>query len=107
MEQEQENKQTQVCKRCGRELPIDNFIVANFGRMTTCKECVSKKREESKQKNKEIKDYEEEIKKAKRTRLADFTPRDLMEELSRRGYIGKLSFPQTVYKEVDISKLND
>lgn len=62
---------------------------------------MAKKSVEGKRKKKEVRDLEAEIASAKKMRIEDFTPRELMEELSRRGYTGKLKFVQV--KEIDIS----
>lgn len=43
----------------------------------------------------------ENILRAKKMRLSEFTPRELMEELVRRGYKGKLSY--TEVHEIDLS----
>lgn len=42
------NNQTKICKSCGRELPLSEFILV-YGKnhTNTCKECASKKREQT------------------------------------------------------------
>ncbi len=48
-------------------------------------------------------DLEQEIANAKKMRLSDFTPRDLMEELARRGIDGEMKIPETTYKVVKLA----
>lgn len=95
--------ETKVCKCCGRELPIDDFSVTKLGRRNTCNECVGKKAAEVKKRKKDGLTFEEELERAKRLRLQDFTPRELMAELKRCGYDGKLTFTQVI--EIDIAKI--
>ena len=93
--------ETRICKRCGRELPIENFKVSRWGgRVEVCTECANQKRIDNKVK----KQQEAELQKAKaesaamnrRQILEQFKPRELMEELSRRSYKGKLTFTQVI-----------
>ena len=95
-------EETKKCKCCGRELPISEFHKTGFGLTNTCKECVIKKQSEGRSKKKKERNFEQEIANAKKMRLADFTPRELMEELASRGIEGKMFIPQTTYKEVDL-----
>ena len=95
--------ETKKCKCCGRELPLSEFHKTGFGVTNTCKECVVKKQKEGRAAKKKERDFEQEIANAKKMRLADFTPRDLMEELARRGIEGKMFIPETTYKEVDLA----
>lgn len=45
-------KQTKVCKRCGKELPIQNFsILKNFIRATICRKCEYDREKERTKKN--------------------------------------------------------
>lgn len=97
--------ETKVCKCCGRELPIEKFRVTAMGRRNTCDECVQKKIVESKQKKKEEHQAIEEAKNARLLRLNDFTPRELMQELRRRGYIGKLYY--TITQTIDLENLGE
>lgn len=94
--------ETKKCKCCGRELPLSEFNMSGGGVLNTCKECMKKKQCADRKKRKEERDFEQEIADAKMMRLADFTPRDLMEELARRGIEGKMFIPETTYKEVDL-----
>ena len=96
--------ETKICKCCGRELPIDDFRVTKLGRRNTCNECVSKKAADAKKRIKSGLTFEEELERAKTLRLQDFTPRELMTELHRRGYSGKLTF--TITNAVDLDSLD-
>ena len=78
--------ETRTCKRCGQEKPIDQFRKNRLGFTNVCLECARSKRQQT-MANKE---QEERV-----LTLADFTPRELMEELNRRGFKGKLTFTET------------
>ena len=79
-----ENTQTKTCPRCGRTLPIENFYKNKDGKpYSYCKECVKV------------------LNAARKITLPDsenplsaYTPRQLMQELKRRGYTGKLYIQQ-------------
>ena len=97
---------TKVCRDCGRELPVEKFKKNRYGeRVSVCTESATRKMRE----NKEKKRIEETIKVKEKARadaevrnaLSGFTPRQLMEELSRRGYKGKLTY--TRIEEIDIT----
>lgn len=88
-------KQTQVCKCCGKELPLEMFRVSKLGRFQTCKDCVSKNHKKSIAAKKFSEQAMEEADKARRMRLADFTPRELMAELKRRGYKFTMEYIET------------
>ena len=97
--------ETKTCKRCGRELPIENYQTARYGLMGVCKECVaaakrttSIDRRDNMQRTCNLK-----VEEARTLRLSQFTPRELMAELYRRGYRGQLEFTHT--DTIDISKL--
>lgn len=78
--------ETKICKKCGRELPIENYHIDNRmagGYKSICKDCNSayrKERNDAKKADKES------------TPLSKFTPRELIEELRKRGYKGKLQY---------------
>ena len=98
----EEKQELRICKECGRELPINAFTTGRGKngkefRRSVCAECCSKKQKEGHQKKKD-----EAVAKAKSMRLKDFTARELMEELSRRGYKGKLKFVEV--HEIDIER---
>ena len=95
--------ETKVCKCCGRELPIEDFYKNGFGVTSVCKECHTKRAKEGKQERKRLKQQAVDAINARHLRLSDFTPRELMEELKRRGYDGKITY--TRVEEIDLSKL--
>lgn len=97
--------ETKVCKECGKELPIDMFRVTHLGRRNTCNDCVTKKIVKTKECKKQAKENLQQVQDARTLRLSDFTPRELMQELYRRGYEGVLEF--TIKKHIDISKLDE
>ena len=79
-----ENTQTKTCPRCGRTLPIENFYKRSNGQIFTyCKECV-----------KVINSARRITPPDSENPLSAFTPRQLMCELKRRGYTGKLYIQQ-------------
>lgn len=84
--------ETRICECCGRELPVSEFINRTFGASKICKKCNAAKIREAKTKRKQTKSLETELLNARNLRLQDFTPRELMEELARRGYTGKLEY---------------
>ena len=90
---------TKVCPQCHRELPVTKFYASRSsadGLQSWCKEC-------QKERSKDI------YSRAKAERpiptgeggLSKFTPRQLMEELRRRGYTGTLRYVQ----EIDIARI--
>ena len=83
---EKNEPQTQVCKCCGRELPIEMFGASSLGVHKTCKECTKKHQSQGHKKRIAIEQAKAEAEKARSLRLKDFTPRELMAELKRRGY---------------------
>lgn len=89
------------CECCGRELTIDHFAKKTLGLSKICRECHGKKIKEARQKKHDAEDAEQRVLNARNLRLKDFTPRELMEELARRGYAGKLTFTQV--HEIDIT----
>ena len=79
-----ENTQTKTCPKCGRTLPIENFYKRSNGQIFTyCKECV-----------KVINSARKITPPDSENPLSAFTPRQLMQELKRRGYTGKLYIQQ-------------
>jgi len=94
---------TKVCKICGRELPEDEFVKNAWGVTSVCKECHSQKIKEGVENRKKLKQQAVDAVNARSLRLQDFTPRELMEELKRRGYDGKITFTRT--ETIDLSNL--
>ena len=79
-----ENTQTKTCPRCGRTLTADNFYRRGDGSLYTyCKECV-------KANNMKYRNTPPDSENP----LSAYTPRQLMQELKRRGYTGKLYIQQ-------------
>lgn len=98
MENSNEKK---VCAKCGRELSIDKFRRTKWGTCSSiCEECISEKRRENKDARKAA--ALDELNKARNTRLSDFTPRELMEELRRRGSRGTLEVTVTRTEKVEV-----
>lgn len=97
------NAATQVCKCCGRELPIEQFSRGGFGLRKTCKECIGKKRKERKKNAEEIAELRRQLEEARRLRLSEFKPRELMIALKELGYEGTLTYIQK--HEIDITKI--
>ena len=86
-----ENTQTKTCPKCGRTLPIENFYKRSNGQIFTyCKECV-----------KVINSARRITPPDSENPLSAYTPRQLMQELKRRGYTGKLYIQQVA----DLDKL--
>jgi hypothetical protein len=95
--------ETKVCKCCGRELPIESFFLNRFGRTAVCKDCANKHRQDAKLGRREVDELKERLESAKALKLSDFTPRELMAELKRRGYEGKITY--TRIETIDLSTL--
>lgn len=93
--------QMKVCRECGHELPIEFFKTSRWGtRASVCTNCACKKaqatREAKRTKNDRVSELERELERIKTMRLQDYSPRDLMNELARRGYKGELTFVQKI-----------
>lgn len=97
--------ETRKCSCCGRELPLDNFIRRQYGMSKICRECNGKRIKAAKDEKARVANLENAVEEAKKMRIQDFSPRELMVELARRGYKGKLYFTYTEVKESDITKL--
>lgn len=87
-------EETRICKVCGKELPIEKFSKNPFGYVSVCKDCAATRKRETYRKKKSAENLEKELVDAKAMRLQDFTPLELMDELARRGYRGKLQYVQ-------------
>ena len=97
--------ETKVCKCCGRELHISNFKNGRWGVVSVCNECDKQHRAENKQSriNRAKQKIEDVRAENRQLCLNDFTARELMEELYRRGYRGKLEYTET--HTIDLSAL--
>ena len=94
------------CRCCGRELPLNNFKKTRYGGyVSVCTECATNKLRENKQKRIDEQKQKVEDMRAETRQLclADFTPRELMAELKRRGYEGKITYIET--HTIDLSTL--
>ena len=92
-----------VCKCCGRELPLTRFHATKIGVMKTCKDCVKKHQIEGHAKKKMADLKDEEVAKARKARLSEFTPRELMERLKELGYKFTMTYTEVHY--IDSEKL--
>lgn len=93
-------EEMKICKKCGRSLPADNFKTTRWGtKCSVCNECATTLCAETKAKQKVKKEST-----LRNLRLAEFTPRELMNELYRRGYEGTLTY--THVETIDITKLD-
>ena len=94
--------ETKVCSICGKELPLVNFYPnknSKDGYASMCKHCHKERVQTQKAEKKRL----VEIAKKGGKQLSDYTPRELMEELYRRGYRGTLEFVEV--RRIDLSKL--
>ena len=89
--------ETKICKKCGKELPVDKFYKNKsqkdgFGYY--CKDCVnaykSSKKANAKGGGGKL------TKVFANPGLAKFKPRELIEELKARGYKGTLTYEQVI-----------
>lgn len=88
---------TQICKKCGKELELNMFKLTRWGEWSkVCNNCVTEARLQTIARRKEAqKDAQEkQMDESRKLRLADFSPRELMQELARRGYEGTLRFTE-------------
>lgn len=82
---------TKKCSKCGRELPVSEFYVkkeAADGLQTWCKEC-----QKTASHNRLA--YKAHCKGCNPD-LAQFTTRQLIEELRHRGYTGEIQYVQKI-----------
>ncbi len=113
--------ETKICRKCGRELTVENFFknhTCKDGIDTICKECKTAYQREWGKKNREKKrlqakeneriEFEKKYKIYTNRDLAKFTPRELMLELKARGYEGELVYIERIVKEhrINLSKLD-
>lgn len=102
--------ETKVCACCGKTYPITEFKKigrrgGGYSVLTICQTCMKARQKAGKEKKRQERQEVEEKKfiEAKNLRLIDFTPRELMQELAKRGYKGKLVFTQV--REIDIESV--
>ena len=88
-------KETLQCKCCGKDLPLQMFRTSKLGRYQTCNECLRQNQIKAKLEKKLAKMTEKDVTEARSMRLKDFTPRELMAELKRRGYKFKMEYVET------------
>lgn len=93
--------ETKICKHCGKELPLDQYPQRGFGRLATCRSCIGELAKIGREKKKNERNVDEEIANARRARIEQFTARELMEELARRGYKGELTYVKV--EKIDIT----
>lgn len=98
-----EQETVKTCKCCNRTLDISNFKKGRWGYVSVCNECDKQHRAEKRRARivkakQKIEDMRAEN---RQLCLADFTPRELMTELARRGYRGKLQFTQVQEIEIE------
>lgn len=98
-----EKEETKVCKRCGKELPLSMFWHNAWGATNYCTECHNERVAEGKEQRKKLKQQAVDAVNARKLRLEDFSPRELMARLKELGYEGTLKY--TRVETIDISKL--
>jgi hypothetical protein len=109
--------ETKICKKCGRELPLENFsknAKTKDGLQNHCRACASEysrniwKRKKAQKKESERIEFEKKYKVYTNRDLAKFTPRELMLELKARGYEGELLYIERIVKEhrINLGKLD-
>ena len=98
-----EEIKTRTCTVCGESKPESEFVKNGMGITNVCKECSNKKKRDSWKERMKNRNLEKELEEAKRKRLEDFTPRQLMERLKQLGYEGKLKYVKV--EEIDLSKI--
>ena len=86
---------TTICKRCGKEKPLEEFYNTKYGVSHVCRECARKKRHETIDRRRNAE---------RASSLADYSPRELIAELKRRGYEGQITYTKTY--TIDITKLD-
>ena len=85
------------CTCCGQVKTLDHFKMTRWGkRVNVCTQCASQKARDNKirkQQEEEMAKAREDAKKSERQKMLEqYTPRELMEELARRGYTGELTY---------------
>lgn len=88
-----------TCRRCGRALPIEQFYAdkkSPDGHYTYCRECHSEQNKESYARRKERNARQTTGEGNVDGSLSAFKPRELIEELRRRGYKGELTYTHKI-----------
>ena len=101
--------ETKVCTCCGKEKPVSEFKRigrrgGGYSQLSICQSCMAQKIKDGWERRKAAQEKKtvDALEQARKARLSEFTPRELMEELATRGYVGTLRY--TVVKEIDITK---
>ena len=79
-------KQTKVCTKCGRELPVSAFnkcSASKDGYQSRCKDCHNQYQNEQRRLKRDANKLDKVY---TNPELAQFTPRQLMAELKARGF---------------------
>ena len=89
------------CKCCGQVKTLDHFKLTRWGtRVNVCTECANQKARDNKirkQQEQEMAKAREDAKKSERQKMLEqYTPRELMNELARRGYTGELTYTMKI-----------
>lgn len=104
MYEETESKTTKVCAHCKQEKPVHEFGIkktAKDGLNCYCKDCIRAFQKKTADKRRENNRRLMLLEKEGVNNLSNYTPRQLMEELARRGYKGVLKYTNII----DIEKL--
>jgi len=91
----EQDKKSCIC--CGQVKTLDHFKLTRWGtRVNVCTECAIQKARDNKirkQQEEEMAKAREDAKKSERQKMLEqYTPRELMNELARRGYTGELTY---------------
>ena len=95
----EQDKKSCIC--CGQVKTLDHFKMTRWGkRVNVCTECANQKARDNKirkQQEQEMAKAREDAKKSERQKMLEqYTPRELMEELARRGYTGELTYTMKI-----------
>lgn len=92
---------TKVCRQCGKELPLAEFSQRSSNRdglSHICKACYNENARANYARKRlgGAKNSTHPIKGSSDSPLANFTPRQLIDELRSRGYSGELKYTHTI-----------
>ena len=95
----EQDKKSCIC--CGQVKTLDHFKMTRWGkRVNVCTEFASQKARDNKirkQQEEEMAKAREDAKKSERQKMLEqYTPRELMNELARRGYTGELTYTMKI-----------